>query len=91
MRGIIAMPCKMVKGQATGCADLTNAVIFTQRPELSTPARHRHPILQESLRRCVALNTPAEPFSGAVLALLPALNRVPCYRLQLASLLLNES
>jgi hypothetical protein len=38
------VPCKMVKGQATRCSDLTNAVMFAQRPELSTPARHRHPI-----------------------------------------------
>ena len=45
--------------------------------------------LKELLRRCVPLNTPAEPFSGAVLALIPALTRVPCHRLKLASLLLS--
>jgi hypothetical protein len=43
MRSIIAMPFKMVKGRAVRCSDLTNAVMFAQRPQLSTLAPHRYP------------------------------------------------
>ena len=38
-----------------------------------------------------ALEHSAEPFSGTVLALIPALARVPYHRLKLASLLLCQS
>jgi hypothetical protein len=91
MRSIIAMPFKMVKGQAARCSDLTNAVKFAQRPELS---QHRRDIVILSkgiASPLCALEHSAESLSGAVLALIPALTRVPCHRLKLASLLLSES
>jgi hypothetical protein len=66
----------MVKGRAARCSDLTNAVIFAQRPEL----QHQRDIviLSEGIASPLcALEHPAESFSGAVLALIPSLTRVP--------------
>lgn len=73
----------MFRSDHCGHVCATAATVDTGATSLSYP--------KGSLRRCMPLNTLAEPLFDIVLALIPALTQVPCYRLKLASLLLSKA
>jgi hypothetical protein len=71
----------MYRSDQCGHVRTTAATVDTGATSLSYP--------KGLLRRCMPLNILAEPHFGIVLALIPALTQVRCYRLKLASLLLS--